>query len=45
MQIFAVASLFKNQDIERFYRDHRILPIVEGTTEILKQVISGQLGL
>lgn len=45
MQIFAGAGLFKNQDIERFYRDHRILRIGEGTTEILKLVISRSLGL
>ncbi|WP_233145460.1 acyl-CoA dehydrogenase family protein [Labilibacter marinus] len=45
MQIFAGAGLFKNQDIERFYRDHRILRIGEGTTEILKMVISRHIGL
>ena len=45
VQIFAGAGLFKNQDIERFYRDHRILRIGEGTTEILKLVISRGLGL
>ncbi len=45
MQIFAGAGLFKNQDIERFYRDHRILRIGEGTTEILKMVISRSIGL
>ncbi|WP_430936384.1 acyl-CoA dehydrogenase family protein [Saccharicrinis sp. 156] len=45
VQIFAGAGLFKNQDIERFYRDHRILRIGEGTTEILKLVISRSLGV
>ncbi len=45
MQIFAGAGLFKNQDIERFYRDHRILRIGEGTTEILKMVIGRHIGL
>ncbi len=45
VQIFAGAGLFKNQDIERFYRDHRILRIGEGTTEILKLVISRSLGI
>ncbi len=45
IQIFGGAGLFKSQDIERFYRDHRILRIGEGTTEILKMVISRNLGL
>ncbi|MCW3805782.1 acyl-CoA dehydrogenase family protein [Plebeiibacterium marinum] len=45
VQIFGGAGLFKNKDIERFYRDHRILRIGEGTTEILKMVISRHLGL
>ncbi len=43
IQIFGGAGLFKNQDIERFYRDHRILKIGEGTSEILKMVISRYL--
>jgi len=45
VQIFGGAGLFKNRAIERFYRDHRILRIGEGTTEILKMVISRHLGL
>lgn len=40
MQIFAGAGLFKNQLIERFYRDQRILRIGEGTSEVLKMVIA-----
>ncbi len=45
VQIFAGAGLFKGQDIERFYRDHRILRIGEGTTEILKMVIARHLDI
>ncbi len=45
IQIFGGAGLFKSNDIERFYRDHRILRIGEGTTEILKMVISRNLGI
>jgi len=44
VQIFGGAGLFKNRDIERFYRYHRILRIGEGTSEILKMVISRSLG-
>ena len=43
MQIFAGAGLFKNQSIERFYRDQRILRIGEGTSEVLKMVIARKL--
>jgi alkylation response protein AidB-like acyl-CoA dehydrogenase len=32
-------------EIERFYRDQRILQIGEGTSEILKLVISRHMGL
>ncbi len=45
VQIFGGAGLFKNRDIERFYRDHRILRIGEGTSEILKMVIARGLGI
>ncbi len=45
VQIFSGAGLFKNNDIERFYRDQRILQIGEGTSEILHIVIAKHLGL
>ncbi len=45
LQIFAGAGLFKNNPIERFYRDQRILQIGEGTSEILRMVIAKSLGV
>ncbi|MBN2347231.1 MAG: acyl-CoA dehydrogenase family protein [Bacteroidales bacterium] len=45
VQIHGAYGLFKDNDIERFYRDQRILQIGEGTSEILRLVISRQLGL
>jgi short-chain 2-methylacyl-CoA dehydrogenase len=45
MQIHGAYGLFKNSEIERFYRDQRILQIGEGTSEILRLVISKHLGL
>jgi short/branched chain acyl-CoA dehydrogenase len=45
VQIFGAYGLFKDNPIERFYRDQRILQIGEGTSEILKIVISKHLGL
>jgi alkylation response protein AidB-like acyl-CoA dehydrogenase len=44
VQIFGAYGLFKDNPIERFYRDQRILQIGEGTSEILKIVISRHLG-
>jgi len=42
VQILGGAGLFKNREwpIERFYRDQRLLQIGEGTSEILRMVIS-----
>lgn len=45
VQIFGGAGLFKDNPIERFYRDQRILQIGEGTSEILRFVISRHLGV
>lgn len=45
VQIHGAYGLFKDTDIERFYRDQRILQIGEGTSEILRVVISRHLGL
>jgi len=42
VQILGGAGLFKNRQwpIERFYRDQRLLQIGEGTSEILRMIIS-----
>jgi alkylation response protein AidB-like acyl-CoA dehydrogenase len=45
VQIHGAYGLMKDNDIERFYRDQRILQIGEGTSEILKVLISRHLGL
>lgn len=43
MQIFGGAGLLHENHIERFYRDQRLLPIGEGTNEILRMVISRKI--
>ncbi|MFC0876214.1 acyl-CoA dehydrogenase family protein [Saccharicrinis sp. FJH2] len=45
VQIFGAYGLTDENDIERFYRDQRILQIGEGTSEILKLVISRHIGI
>lgn len=45
VQIFGGSGLFKDNPIERFYRDQRILQIGEGTSEILRFVIARHLGI
>lgn len=45
LQVHGGYGLFKYNDIERFYRDQRLLQIGEGTSEILRIVIARNLGL
>jgi len=40
VQIFAGSGLLESNPIARFYRDQRLLPIGEGTSEILRLVIA-----
>ena len=44
LQIHGGYGLMKEYDIERFYRDQRLLEIGEGTSEILWLVISRYIG-
>ena len=44
LQIHGGYGLFKDYDVERFYRDQRLLQIGEGTSEILRIVISRAIG-
>ncbi len=44
IQIHGGYGLFKDYDVERFYRDQRLLQIGEGTSEILRLVISRAIG-
>lgn len=45
VQILGARGLMKPHPVERFYRDQRVLQIGEGTSEILRLVISRQVGL
>jgi short-chain 2-methylacyl-CoA dehydrogenase len=45
VQIHGAWGLVDAYDIERFYRDQRILEIGEGTSEILRMVISRHIGV
>ena len=45
VQVHGGYGLMKDYDIERFYRDQRILQIGEGTSEIQRLVISRHLGI
>ena len=45
IQILGARGLFKPNEVERFYRDQRLLQIGEGTSEILRMVISRYLGV
>ena len=45
VQIFGGSGLFKDNPVERFYRDQRLLQIGEGTSEILRLVIARGLGV
>ena len=44
LQLHGGYGLIKEYDIERFYRDQRLLQIGEGTSEILRLVISREIG-
>lgn len=45
VQIHGAKGLFKPHPVERFFRDQRLLQIGEGTSEILRLVISRYLGV
>ena len=45
LQIHGAYGLMREYDIERFYRDQRLLQIGEGTSEILRVVIAKHLGI
>jgi len=44
VQIHGGYGLMKEYDVERFYRDHKLLDIGEGTSEIQRLVISRYIG-
>jgi alkylation response protein AidB-like acyl-CoA dehydrogenase len=44
VQIHGGYGLMEEYDVERFWRDHRLLRIGEGTSEIQRLIISRQIG-
>jgi short-chain 2-methylacyl-CoA dehydrogenase len=44
VQVFGGYGLMEEYDVERFWRDHRLLRIGEGTSEIQRLIISRQIG-
>jgi alkylation response protein AidB-like acyl-CoA dehydrogenase len=44
VQLHGGYGLMKEYDVERFYRDQKILEIGEGTSEICRLVISRYIG-
>jgi len=44
VQLHGGYGLMKEYDVERFYRDQRLLQIGEGTSEVLRLVISRAIG-
>lgn len=44
LQLFGGYGFLQGNDIERFYRDQKLLEIGEGTSEILRLVISRKIG-
>ena len=44
VQIFGGYGLMKEYNIERFYRDYKLLTIGEGTSEVQRIVISRHIG-
>jgi len=44
VQIHGAYGLMKDYEIERFYRDQRVLEIGEGTSEVIRLVISRNIG-
>ena len=44
VQLHGGYGLMKEYDVERFYRDHKLLEIGEGTSEVQRIVISRQIG-
>ena len=45
VQIHGGYGLMKEYNVERFFRDQKLLEIGEGTSEVQRIVISRQLGL